>query len=76
MKCTKQINARKIRDAVREHGALTRREIAEVTGLENGEVSARVHEMLGKILIERGQKLSPITLRPVGLIRLAKRRAA
>lgn len=77
MTCHRKVNCRKIRTALAKYGRLTRREIADVTRLECGEVSARVKELLdsGK-LQERGHKLSPITGRPVGLIRLAKRSAA
>lgn len=72
-----KINAKRIRRALTKYGPMTRREIAEVTRLENGEVAARISEMKNSgIVVVRGQKLSPITKRLVGVVRLAKRAAA
>ncbi len=70
---TRHSNCRKIRRVLSRKGPMTRREIADATGLENGEVSAHVSEMLDRCeLVKSGTKLSPITGQPVGLIRIGR----
>ena len=67
-------NTLRIRAYMRHGLAMTRRELAETLQLENGEVAARVNELLKcGFLIEKGYKLSPITKRAVNVIRIARK---